>query len=94
MYDDDLPISSEERTVLRVLKEQSSAVYSDPFAAQDAYKGLSFVIRGRVIRIYAWRSSSERVLHSLPVGYLRKTEGNLCLSAALDWVLWLPSPST
>ena len=92
MYDDDLPMSSEERTVLRVLKERCSAVYSDPFEAHDAEEGLSFVIRGRVIRIYAWRSSSERVLRSLPEGNLSKVGVVLCFSAPLDWILWIPSP--
>ena len=94
MYDDDdtPPMSFKMmRIVLRVLSERCSAVYPDPFEAHDAEEGLSFVIRGRVIKIYAWRSSSERVLRSLPEGNLSEVEGKLCFSAPLDWVLWLPS---
>ena len=98
MYDDDddLPMSSEERTIHRVLSERCSAVYPDPFKAHDAYEGLSFVIRGEVVRIYAWRSSSEAILRSLAVqsleGNLRQVEGKLCFSAPLDWILWIPAP--
>ena len=88
MYDnDDLPMSPEERTVHQILSERCSAVYSDPFEAHDAEEGLSFVIQNRVIRIYAWRSSSERVLRSLPEGNLSKVGVVLCFSAPLDWVL-------
>ena len=90
MYDD-LPMSSEERTILRALKERCSAVYSDPFEAHDAEEGLSFVIRGETVHIFAWRTSSEAILRSLAVqsleGNLRQVEGKLCYTSPLDWLL-------
>jgi hypothetical protein len=99
MYDD-LPMSSEALanhcTVHGVLKERCSAVYSDRFEAHDAEEGLSFVIRGETVHIFAWRTSSEAILRSLAVqsleGNLRQVEGKLCYTTPLDGILWIPAP--
>ena len=86
---EDSPLMSDkERGILQVIKERCGLIYSDPFDAHEAEEGLSFVIRGGSVRIYAWRSYSERVLRSMSKGNLDTTTGRLRLVAPLDEILW------